>query len=163
MRMKCKYLGGAGVLQVPADMTQKLEAGVVYNVDISKQRSTRQHNMLFRAIEVAFENWPEHHWFQPLSDDHLRYWLEVRAGWGTAVPFDNPQHAVHYLCGKFNEKVFPAEHDGKIVVYQAASIAYGKLGRTDFNELVTRLDRVLQEEAGMSLAECGLSASEDAR
>ena len=163
MKMKCRYLGGAGVLQVPADMTQKLQAGVTYNVDITKPRSNRQHNMLFRAIEVAYDTWPETHWFQPVSDDHLRYWLEVQAGWGTAIKFNDPMAAVNYLKCAFSDKTFPVEIDGNIVIYSASSIAYGKLGRTDFNTIVSKIDDVLRRETGMSLADCGLSAVEDAR
>lgn len=33
----------------------------------------------FKAISVAYENWPENHEFQPETKDHLRAWLLIEA------------------------------------------------------------------------------------
>ena len=159
--MKCKYLGGAGVLQVPADMTQKLQAGVTYNVDISKQRSSKEHNMLFRAIGVALMNWPEEHPFQPNTAEHLRYWLEVKAGYGNTVIYEDPIQALRALQSSFVDKAFAEVSGDRVYVHIPRSIAYGKMGKTNFHDLVEAIDSVLQQEAGFSLADCALSATED--
>ena len=40
-----------------------------------KQRSSPQHRRFFKLVSVAYQHWPERHYFKPSSSEHLRAWL----------------------------------------------------------------------------------------
>lgn len=161
MKFQAKYIGGA--LYVPSEVKEKFKDGNEYNVEVSKPRSRREHNMLFRAIGVAFNNWPEYHPFKPNNAEHLRYWLEVGAGYGDTIIYENPVEALKALQASFKDKAFAEVSGDRVYVHIPRSIAYGKMGKQNFHELVEAIDKVLTEEAGMTLADCALSATEDAQ
>ena len=46
-----------------------------------KPRSVPQHKRFFALIRAAHSHWPSTHRFQPMSDDHLRRWLQAKAGY----------------------------------------------------------------------------------
>lgn len=45
-----------------------------------KPRSVPQHRRYFALIRAAMNHWPEKHPFQPMSEEHLRKWLQAKAG-----------------------------------------------------------------------------------
>lgn len=45
-----------------------------------KPRSVPQHRRYFALIRAAFYHWPETHAFKPMSEEHLRKWLQAKAG-----------------------------------------------------------------------------------
>lgn len=46
-----------------------------------KPRSVPQHRRYFALIRAAHSHWPETHRFQPTSDEHMRKWLQAKAGY----------------------------------------------------------------------------------
>lgn len=45
-----------------------------------KPRSVPQHRRYFALIRAAFSHWPETHRFRPMSEEHMRKWLQAKAG-----------------------------------------------------------------------------------
>ena len=45
-----------------------------------KPRSVPQHRRYFALIRAAMNHWPEKHEFRPHSEEHLRKWLQSKAG-----------------------------------------------------------------------------------
>lgn len=151
------------VLVIPPEASNKFNVGETYTVDVSKPRSKHQHNMYFRAIEVAYENWPDASIFTPMSAEHLRKFLQVKAGWGYSTSFSDPLNALKYMQLRYGEDMFAFEDDGIIYVHVSKSIAFGKMGAVAFNEFVTAVDKQLMIYGHMSIADCGLSAMTDAQ
>jgi len=162
-KMQCAKTDVGGVLVIPPEASNKFNVGTTYNIDVSMPRSKTQHNMYFRAMEVAFVNWPENSAFQPLDVPHLRKFLQVKAGWGYSTSFSDPMNALLYMQRRYGEDMFAFEDDGVIHVHVAKSIAFGKMGRVQFNEFVTAVDKQLIIYGGMNLASCGISAMEDVK
>lgn len=54
----------------------------------SKPRSVPQHRRYFALIKAAHSNWPETHRFKPMSEEHLRKWLQAKAGYATVRTVD---------------------------------------------------------------------------
>ncbi len=54
----------------------------------SKPRSVPQHRRYFALVKAAHSHWPEHHRFQPMSEEHLRKWLQAKAGYATVRTVD---------------------------------------------------------------------------
>ena len=158
MKADCFYDWNSNTLVVKGD---KLTLSHREHVKVEiKQglRSAPQHRLLFAALAVAFSNWPEDHEFQPVDVDDLRYWLEVKAGHGVRVAFNDAAAMLDFIRQHWRDNMvidFPT-------VWIAKSIKYGRMDRDSFHELCEQLDRILAEEAGFCLADCKLSALEDA-
>jgi hypothetical protein len=45
-----------------------------------KPRSVPQHRRYFALLRAAYNHWPEKHEFKPQSQEHLRKWLQAKAG-----------------------------------------------------------------------------------
>ena len=45
-----------------------------------KPRSVPQHRRYWALVRAAYNHWPSKHRFTPMSEDHLRKWLQVQAG-----------------------------------------------------------------------------------
>jgi len=54
----------------------------------SKPRSVPQHRRYFALIKAAHSHWPETHRFKPMSEEHLRKWLQAKAGYATVRTVD---------------------------------------------------------------------------
>jgi hypothetical protein len=53
-----------------------------------KPRSVPQHRRYFGLIKAAHSHWPETHRFKPMSEEHLRKWLQAKAGYATVRTVD---------------------------------------------------------------------------
>ena len=53
-----------------------------------KPRSVPQHRRYFALIRAAFYHWPDKHSFRPMSEEHLRKWLQAKAGHRTVTTID---------------------------------------------------------------------------
>lgn len=51
-------------------------------------RSRKHHNFIFAMIDVAFDNWPPKHPFQPIDAEDLRAWLRVEVGHKDEIEVD---------------------------------------------------------------------------
>lgn len=54
----------------------------------SKPRSVPQHRRYFALIKAAHSHWPETHRFKPMSEEHLRKWVQAKAGYATVRTVD---------------------------------------------------------------------------
>lgn len=54
----------------------------------SKPRSVPQHRRYFALIKAAHSHWPETHRFKPMSEEHLRKWLQAKAGYALVRTVD---------------------------------------------------------------------------
>ena len=45
-----------------------------------KRRSVPQHRRYFALVRAAYYHWPEKHELKPQSEEHLRKWLQAKAG-----------------------------------------------------------------------------------
>lgn len=45
-----------------------------------KPRSVPQHRRYFALIRAAYNHWPDSHAFRPMSEEHLRKWLQAKVG-----------------------------------------------------------------------------------
>lgn len=140
----------------------KLAEGERVRLEVSRHRSTRQHNFLFVALAKAYDTWPEDHPFQPADVDQLRYWLEIRAGWGDTVEFVDPRSLISFMNQHWKYNMWAVVEDDKYFVNIAKSIAYGKMNPGDFKKLVDSIDVVLMREVGFGLMELKESVLEDA-
>jgi len=116
-----------------------------------KKRSIRQHHMFFAAIKIAFDNWPEYHPFQPVDADQLRYWLEVKAGYGARIEVEDIAKLKWVVEAFWKKPIFMAAHN---VVMVPQSMAYSKMSGADFKLVVASIDKQLNEEVGFGLDQC---------
>jgi len=55
--------------------------GVELEKPRSKHRSVPQHRRYFALIRAAHSHWPDTHRFRPMSEEHLRKWLQAKASY----------------------------------------------------------------------------------
>lgn len=147
----------------PALLKGKVKQGERVKLKVVRPRSRAQHNLLFHALAVLYDTWPEGHRFQPLSQEHLRYWLEVKAGWGQKIPVTTKGDVLRVSTAAWTRPVW-FEVDGEdLFACIPRSIAYDKMQPEDFKQLVEKIDEILQREVGMSLSDAKESAIDDVR
>ena len=96
-----------------------------------KARSTPQHRRYFAMIRAAHKHWPESHPVQPLTEEGLREYLQVRAGYG---------------------KPHKIEKDGQVYVWlENQSIANSKMSQEDFAKLHDAVERIICETIGTDI------------
>jgi hypothetical protein len=123
-------------------------------------RSTPQHRRFFAIIKAAYLHWPDHATgdFHPRSEDHLRYWLEMRADHYTVTTTARIRTAdpekVYQLVRAFmkhseDERLF-LDLDGNLLVSKRTkSICYDELDSREFSRLKDAVCDIIKEETGM--------------
>lgn len=134
------------------------------------KRSTPQLRRFFAIVRAAFYSWPEHHEFRPQSVDHLRWYLEQRAGHFTVTTTARIESAdpdkVYALVRAFlrhseDHRLF-IELDGNLLVEKRTkSIDYASLDSAEFSKLKDAVCEVIEVELGVA-AEKLLSEAERA-
>ena len=136
--MKCEYCG------------QKLST--------AKHRSAEQNARFHKMISAVHSHWPESHEHQYADKDHLRYWLEMKAGFfdiAYTVEIGNmdPRAIITFANGlskAYEEFAIVKQVDDQIIIYTARSIAFDKLSHKRATELFDKVDAVIYEETGTS-------------
>ncbi len=144
----------------------RIAPDVVLNVKVTSPRSRKHQGLFFAAIENAFSNWPHSHKFKPENSEHLRQFLECKAGYREAltVELTGDKGFIASLSGaiahaqskgtKGKQKyVFLTNTLTDVWVVYAQSIAYDKLSQEDFNTVSHNVSEVLKEHTGVSLEE----------
>jgi len=85
-----------------------------------KPRSTPQHRRYFALIRAAHKQWPEGHPIQPATEEGLRDYLQVMAGFG-----------IPHRIEKGGETYIWLEHK---------SVSYNKMGHNEFTVLSGRVE-----------------------
>lgn len=149
------------------EVLNSLKPNMVYKVKFVSPRSNRHQGLFFAAIKSAFDNWPENHEFKPENEEHLRQFLEIKAGYRTAltVSLDTSEHKQGFFAAltgaiahaqaqgsKDSQKyVFIMSTAEKVFVVYANSISYSKLDQSEFNNVSNKVSDVLKEHTGLSL------------
>lgn len=102
-----------------------------------KRRSIPQHRRYFGMIRAAYENWPEGHPLKPIDAEQVRWYLQLRAGWGTPVIGAD---GATYMIPK--------------------SVSFSKMSADQFGELCDRVSRIIGEIIGLDGDELLLRQSE---
>jgi hypothetical protein len=138
-------------------------SGALLRVSVRKPRRKKHHRLYFGVINVAFDNWPERHPFQPDDTEHLRAWLQCQAlhcdTYGE--PLRNDGHDIERML-EFTQRAmqkikaagghgFFAEHNGAIVLFTPKSVAYDKLDEAEFRKVSQPVFDVIERETGMTV------------
>jgi hypothetical protein len=149
----------------PADYVKlkDYEPGTLVKVRIAKPRRSKHHRLYFGVIRAAFGNWPEQHPFQPDDPEHLRAWLQCKAGhrdiYGETLRADGSD-ALRMV--EFNRRAmikirqagghgFFTEHNGAVVLLTPRSVKYDKLDEAEFSQVSKPVLDVIERETGIPI------------
>lgn len=126
-----------------------------------KRRSIDQHRRYFALCKHAFENWPETHDFQPDTAEHLRKWLQVKAGYRTVQEIDtsrtDPQAmklmeaTLRAAMKATSDYAWTVVHGKKLYVVASRSIAFDKISHGEFCALNDMVAEVIERESGIKV------------
>ena len=126
-----------------------------------KRRSVDQHRRYFAMCKLAFENWPEAHEFQPDSAEHLRKWLQVKAGYRTVSEIDvartDPRSimimeaTLRAAMKATADYAWTVQHGKRLYVIASRSIAFDKISHGEFCTLNDMVAEVIERECGISI------------
>jgi len=132
--------------------------GAVNEEKPAKKRSSPQHRRQMKVFDVTFDHWPRSHEFQPKNPEHLRYWLEVKAGHFDvvytkqirSVPADKLAGLLTavLLLSKDSRLFVEADAD-QLVVMAARSIKYSELPQREASMLFDAIGDVISAEIGL--------------
>ena len=129
----------------------------------TKPRSVPQLRRFFAVLRAMFLHWPENAQFSPESEEHLRKFILIRAGYRetTDIPvtFAEDQPGLTKLTALSIEAALKAagayafirpHPDGGLVrVFKAKSIAFDKIGQAEFNALNDAVETAYAQETGL--------------
>lgn len=126
-----------------------------------KRRSIDQHRRYFAVIKHAFDNWPETHDFQPDSTEHLRKWLQCRAGYrvGHRIEINRDDArsqaiataSVKAAMQALGDYCWIIPHRGGLMVVASRSIAFDKIPHGEFCTLNNMVQEVIEAETGIKV------------
>lgn len=131
-------------------------SGLVY----WENRSKNHHGLFFSAIKSAYENWPEKFYFQPENSEHLRAWLQCKAGkkwrFSQTIPVrDNSKYLKEILTSVLAVTPgysFVIEGRGAIHIITPKSISFENMSQDEFNQITDAVSHILEEVTGISLS-----------
>lgn len=156
------------------------ECGSVFQApEAKKQRSLEDHRRFFALIRAAYDQWPEMHEFQPMSEEHLRAYLLCKVRYHEVEMIDIGteifagldmetrrlvdmvvQSAVHRSIEAATRKAgfaFDRPHGSGIAIFRPRSIDWHTLDQAQFNALrdavETEIEAVIGRKAGELLDE----------
>ena len=117
----------------------------------------------FAMLRAMFSHWPENAQFSPESEEHLRKFILIRAGYRetTDIPvaFAEDQPGLTKLTALSIEAALKAagayafirpHPDGGLVrVFKARSIAFNQMGQDEFNALNDAVEAAYAQETGL--------------
>ena len=129
---------------------------------IVKARSSPDHRRFFAVIHRAFEQWPEAHpTFVPESAEQLRAWLLCKAGFREATPIMLPDDATEHMRDLFRLAIeasvraaggyaWVVPYQNGAAVVRAKSIAWTRVGQSEFNAIRSAVEDVIAAEIGVT-------------
>lgn len=124
----------------------------------AKPRSTPQHRRMFALFDGAWFHWqeaPDDHDFKPKSRNHLRYYLEMRAGhfdvlMNVRVTSMDPDKVAavfsEALRRSRDEFMFVELDDNLLTIKQVKSISYDELSHKEACKLFDDIGEILAAE-----------------
>jgi len=126
-----------------------------------KPRSIDQHRRYFKMIALAFSNWPEAHDFQPDNAQHLRKWLQAKAGYRIAHKIDTARTDARSLAiataamtaamKALDDYCWIVPHRGSLLVVASKSIAFNKMSHVEFCTLNDMVADLIFAETGITV------------
>lgn len=129
-------------------------AGEYYTLGITEDRSSASHRHYFACVAEAHRNLPEDKVARYPTDDHLRYWALIKAGW---------HKERSYVCESRKQAetfaAFMEDYDefavillkGNVVkVYTAKSQSTANMTREDFEKSKADVLAILSEVIGVT-------------
>lgn len=123
-----------------------------------ERRSSPQHRRYMGLVKAAFEHWPDTHPFKPMTQHHLRKWLEVMAGHRTVKHIQAPtildpavtKAFVRSLFREADTFVFMVVSGSEIVLHVPKSIRYSQLGHKAACRLFQEVEAIVQDVIGVT-------------
>jgi hypothetical protein len=134
----------------------------------AKARSAPDHRRLFGLIAKAYEQWPHNHEFQPTSAEHLRAYLQCRAGHSVSTPVfvdlelfpeDKRDVAVKLVALAVEASIkaalaegdyaFTRVHGDAIAVFRPKSIAWSSLDQKAFGPIREAIEAEIEAALGV--------------
>lgn len=132
------------------------ECGWMPDAKKRKPRSVPQNRRYFALLRAAFNHWPESHRFQPSSEEHLRAWLQAKAGHRTVTTIDmasmskaQAAKATQVAIAAATSFVFCHAVGEQLHIVQSASIAFDKLPHLDACALFDSVADIIEIETGI--------------
>jgi hypothetical protein len=126
-----------------------------------KPRSIDQHRRYFKMVALAFQNWPEAHDFQPDNAEHLRKWLQAKAGYRIAHKIDTERTDARSLAiataamkaamQALGDYCWIVPHRGSLLVVASKSIAFDKMSLGEFSTLNDMVAELIESETGIKV------------
>lgn len=122
-----------------------------------KPRSLPQLRRFFALIRAAHHHWPETCEHQFSSDEELRKYLTMAAGWRdvaariplVGVPADLTKMIVRQAFAAAGTHAWPVIHHGELVIWVPRSIAFHSMGPAEFSQLSDAVAVVIKDLTGL--------------
>ncbi len=123
---------------------------------LKEPRSLAQHRRFFGLIKALFMHWPETHERQFSSEEELRKWLIMAAGWkevGASIPLTGMNKERAMLLAEaairaVGSYAMPVINGDVLVIFRPKSIAFDKMGHKEFCLLNEAVDEIIKAETG---------------
>lgn len=125
-----------------------------------KPRSVPQHRRYFALIRSAFAHWPETHRFRPTSEEHLRKWLQAKAGYHNIRTIDTTRMekadaivAIAAELAAADPIHFTSITNGKFHIIESKSIDFDTLPHLAACALFDAVAETIEAETGLQVAD----------
>lgn len=119
---------------------QSFTAGHAYRMIVQEQRSVASHRQYFAAVHSAWLNLPEHLQLAFPTEDHLRKYALIKAGFCTVRKVVGGRHVA------VNGYAIICEEEGVTTIYEAKSQDYKSMSKAEFQD---SKDKVIELLAAM--------------
>lgn len=144
--------GEAMVPLQPRIADKQYVVGAQYRLTPWEDRSQASHNGYFAAIHEAFQNLPEAAAEQFKSEDHLRKFCLIKAGFrderSIACSSKAEAQRVASFVEPLDEYALVVVHEAMVTVYTAKSQSMKAMGKKDFQDSKDKVLAILAEMIG---------------
>ena len=130
--------------------------GVELEKPKGKPRSVPQHRRYFALIRAAHSHWPEKHRFRPMSEEHLRKWLQAKSGYSNIRTIDtagmNTQSAIVAVAAELaaaDPMYFTSIVGARFYVIESKSIDFDTLPHLAACALFDAVADTIKAETGL--------------
>lgn len=129
-----------------------------------RKRSTKAHARYFSLIAAAFAAWPHDHEFQPTDAEHLRRWLQCRAGHYTSIVIDvanmTPIQAIVATDAAMrgHPHSFLRPHGDRLAIFRPTSIKFSALSAEMAQAIYSAVADIIRIETGVDFDENRIAA-----
>lgn len=125
-----------------------------------KPRSVPQHRRYFAMLKAAFSHWPEDHRFQPATEEHLRKWLQAKAGYAVIKSVETEHMTTQQAIAAISAELamadpihFTSAADTLFYVIQSKSIDFDTLPHLAACALFDDVADLIEAETGLKVSQ----------